>query len=47
MYSSKSQSLIHVNLFVDFGHGMFTQAAGVFVMETPPEANVAASISAD
>lgn len=47
MCKSKKPVLIEVNLLVDFDHGMFTQAAVVFVMETPPGANVAASISAD
>lgn len=47
MYTSEKLALIDVNLLVDFGHGMFTPAAVVFVMDTPPEVNVAASISAD
>ena len=47
MYTSEKLALISVNLLVDFGHGMLTPAAMVFVMETHPEANVAASISGD
>lgn len=47
MYNSKKAVFIDVNLLVDFGHGMFTQATIVSVRETPPGANVAASISAD
>lgn len=47
MYNSEKPVLIEVNLLVDFGHGMFTQATVVFVMETPPGVDVAASISAD
>lgn len=31
----KRQSLMDVNLLVDFGHGMFTQAAIVFMIQTP------------